>query len=179
MHDAIETILIGEREIQERIKELAAEVMEGTGENLIFVILLKGAMVFAADLLRQIPDELEVECIHVSSYYGGVESTGKVKFADDYLPDVRGRRVVVLDDIFDTGLTMQAVAEKFLAAGALSVQSCVLIAKEKPREVCCKPDFVGFTIGDEFVVGYGLDYQEKFRNLPYVGVLKQSEVQQS
>lgn len=172
MHDDIEKILVTEGQIKDRVKELGAEVLEnGDHENLMIVILLKGALVFAADLFREMPIKLDVECLNVSSYHGGTESSGKVEFLDTCLPDFTGKRVIVVDDIFDTGLTMQVVSDEISKRGASSVESCVLLAKEKTREVKYEPDYVGFVIGDEFVVGYGLDYQGKYRNLPYIGVL--------
>lgn len=115
---------------------------------------------------------LEIECLNVASYHGGTESAGKVDFLDRKLPVVEGRRVLVLDDILDTGRTLRAVADKLAEAGAAEVKTGVLLAKDRERAVEVEADYVGFEIGDEFVIGYGLDYQGRYRNLPYVGTLK-------
>ncbi len=171
MHQDIEKIILSEEVIQERIVALAGEILNKGEENLMMVFLLKGALLFAADLIRRLPVLLELECLSVSSYHGGVQTSGVVKFLDTTLPNVAGKRVIVVDDIFDTGLTMKTVCDKLEQSGALSVESCVLLAKRKCHAVELQPDYVGFDIADEFVVGYGLDYKGKYRNLPYVGVL--------
>jgi len=171
MHKDVERILVSEDVIQHRIDALAKEVLAKGKDNIMIVILLKGALVFAADLFRRMPVMLDVECLNVSSYHGGLESSGEVKFLDAKMPDFQGKRVVVVDDIFDTGLTMQSVCGKIRESNALSVESCVLLSKDKKREIDCEPDYVGFMIGDEFVIGYGLDYRGKYRNLPYIGIL--------
>jgi len=133
--------------------------------------LIQHAFVFAADLFRRLPVKLDIECMKVSSYHGGTESSGEVTFLDTEPPDVKGKQVLLVDDILDTGRTLDAVVRELNRGGAISVKTCVLLAKEKQRAVEMEADYVGFTIGDEFVVGYGLDYNEKYRNLPYVGVL--------
>lgn len=128
---------------------------------------------FMADLLKRIPLPLRVDCLSVSSYHGGTESTGVVTFHQTSLPDIDGRHVLILDDILDSGLTLHAIMAKLRAeTKPLGVRSCVLLAKRKVRAVQEQADYVGFEIGDEFVVGYGLDYRERYRNLPFVGVLK-------
>lgn len=171
MHNDVEKILVSEEVIQHRVDVLAQKVLEKGEDNIMVVVLLKGALVFAADLFRRMPVILDVECLNVSSYHGGLESSGEVKFLDACLPDFTGKRVIVVDDIYDTGLTMQTVCAMIDAEGAASVESCVLLAKDKEREIDFYPDYVGFTIGDEFVIGYGLDYRGKYRNLPYIGVI--------
>jgi hypoxanthine phosphoribosyltransferase len=129
--------------------------------------------VFAADLLRRVPRPLEIECLNVASYQG-MESTGSVDFLDRHFPEVKGRHVLLLDDILDTGRTLHAVGQRLLEEGAVAVHTAVLLAKDKPRSEEVQADYVGFEIGDEFVVGYGLDYNGRYRNLPFVGVLKLS-----
>ena len=172
MNEAIERILIDEAVIGKRLDAMAREIERDFPRGpLVVVILLKGALVFAADLLRRVPRVLEIECLNVASYHGGTESSGQVAFLDRHFPDVRGRHVLLLDDILDTGRTLHAVARRLGEEGALAVHTAVLLAKDKPRAVAVTADYVGFEIGDEFVVGYGLDYQGKFRNLPYVAVL--------
>jgi hypoxanthine phosphoribosyltransferase len=173
MRDEIERILIDGEEIGVRLDTMAREIERDFPEGpLVVVILLKGALVFAADLLRRMPRAMEIECLNVSSYHGGVESSGKVDFPDRHFPEVRGRNVLLLDDILDTGRTLHAVSRRMIEEGAVAVRSAVLLAKDKERAEVARADYVGFEIGDEFVVGYGLDYQGRFRNLPHVAVLK-------
>lgn len=175
MEDDIERVLVDEAVIRRRLDAMAIEVRRDfPGELLLVVVLLKGAMVFAADLLRRVPRMLEIECLNVASYHGGVTSSGTVDFLDRGLPDVRGRRVLVLDDILDTGRTLRAVVDRLMAEGAVEVRTGVLLAKDRERDAEVAADYVGFVIADEFVVGYGLDYRGCYRNLPYVGVLKAS-----
>jgi hypoxanthine phosphoribosyltransferase len=135
---------------------------------------LKGALVFMADLLRRVPLRLEIECLNVASYHGGTESSGQVDFLDQKLPDVKGRCVLLIDDILDTGRTLDAVSAKLREMGAREVKTCVLLTKDKKRAAEVEADYSAFEIADEFVVGYGLDYDGKYRNLPYVGVLSPS-----
>lgn len=173
MEADVERVLIAEDVIEKRLDAMAKEIRQDfPGEVIVVIVLLKGALVFAADLLRRLPRMLEIECLNVASYHGGTESTGKVDFLDRKLPEVEGRRVLVLDDILDTGRTLRAVADKLVEAGAAEVRTGVLLAKDLEREVDVEADYVGFEIGDEFVIGYGLDYQGRYRNLPYVGTLK-------
>ena len=168
----IERVLVDEQVIDKRLDVMAAEIgRELTEEPLLVVVLLKGAMVFAADLLRRMPRMLEIECLNVASYHGGTNSSGQVDFLDRVLPEVRGREVLVIDDILDTGRTLRAVVERLSAEGAVRVKTCVLLTKDRVREPAVEADFNGFVIGDEFVVGYGLDYRGRYRNLPFVGVL--------
>ncbi len=175
MRKDIERVLIDEAVIQKRLDTMAVEIERDFPEGpLVVIILLKGALVFAADLLRRVPRVLELECLNVASYHGGTESSGSVDFLDRHFPEVAGRHVLLLDDILDTGRTLRAVSDRLVEEGATAVHSAVLLAKDKPRAEEVEADYVGFEIGDEFVVGYGLDYQGRYRNLPYVGVLKLS-----
>lgn len=169
----VERVLIDEKVIEKRLDAMAAEIdREFPAGPIVALVLLKGAFVFAADLLRRIPRPLEIECLNVASYHGGTESSGVVKFLDHSLPDVKGRHVLLLDDILDTGRTLKAVSDRLLQEGCVAVHTGVLLAKDRPREEDVQADYVGFEIGDEFVVGYGLDYRGRYRNLPFVGVLK-------
>jgi hypoxanthine phosphoribosyltransferase len=169
----VERVLIDEKVIEKRLDAMAAEIdREFPAGPIVAIVLLKGAFVFAADLLRRIPRPLEIECLNVASYHGGTESSGVVKFLDHSLPDVKGRHVLLLDDILDTGRTLKAVSDRLLQEGCVAVHTGVLLAKDRPREEDVQADYVGFEIGDEFVVGYGLDYRGRYRNLPFVGVLK-------
>src|SRR6218665_1235220 len=175
MRNDIERVLIDEAVIEKRLDSMAAEIERDFPEGpMLVIILLKGALVFAADLLRRVPRPLEIECLNVASYHGGTESSGKVDFLDRHFPEVKGRHVLLLDDILDTGRTLHAVALRLKEEGAVAVHSGVLLAKDKERAEEVQADYVGFEINDEFVVGYGLDYKGRYRNLPYVGVLKLS-----
>jgi hypoxanthine phosphoribosyltransferase len=175
MRNDIERILIDEAIIEKRLDSMALQIDKDFPEGtLVVIILLKGALVFAADLLRRVERPLEIECLNVASYHGGLESSGKVDFLDRHFPEVRGRHILLLDDILDTGRTLHAVSNRLMEEGAIAVHTGVLLAKDKERSEEVNADYVGFQIGDEFVVGYGLDYKGKYRNLPYVGVLKLS-----
>lgn len=178
MNEDIEKVLIAEDVIERRL-DVIAERIRGdfaNEESLQVVGILKGALVFMADLLRRVPLRLEIECLNVASYHGGTESSGQVDFLDHKLPEVKGRSILVLDDILDTGRTLAAVSEKLYEMGAREVKTCVLLTKDKERAAEVEADYSAFEIGDEFVVGYGLDYDGKYRNLPYVGVLKPSVI---
>lgn len=177
MHEDVEKVLIAEEVIGRRLDVIAQQIQDDfVGEDSLQVVaILKGALVFMADLLRRVPLRLEIECLSVASYHGGTESSGQIDFLDHKLPEVKGRCVLLLDDILDTGRTLAAVSEKLRTMGAREVRTCVLLTKDKERAAEVEADYSAFEIGDEFVVGYGLDYDGKYRNLPYVGVLK-SEV---
>ncbi len=178
MHEDIEKVLIAEEVIEKRLDAIAQQIHADFADedSLQVVAILKGALVFMADLLRRVPLRLEIECLNVASYHGGTESSGQVDFLDQKLPDVKGRCVLVLDDILDTGRTLEAVSAKLLQMGAREVKTCVLLTKDKERAAEVEADYSAFEIADEFVVGYGLDYDGKYRNLPYVGVLKPSVI---
>jgi len=172
MHRDIERVLIDEKVIEKRLDAMALEIGRDFPDGtLLVIVLLNGAMVFAADLLRRVPRVLEIECLHVSSYHGGQESSGRVDFGGHVFPEVRGRHVLLLDDILDTGRTLHAVSKRLEEGGAAFVRRAVLLAKDKPRAEEVDAEYAGFVIGDEFVVGYGLDFRGRYRNLPYVGVL--------
>ncbi len=171
MDEAIERILFDTAAIQARIDELAARITaDYRSKDLTVVAVLTGALMFTADLLRRIPLPLKLDCLSVASYHDGMESSGEVKFDQLSLPDIRGRHVLVVDDILDSGLTLDAITAKLQReCGPLSIRICVLLSKQKMRRREIDADYVGFEIQDQFVVGYGLDYQERHRNLPYVG----------
>ena len=177
VHDDVERVLIAEEVIEKRLDVLSGRILEEfCGRKFVVVVILKGALVFTADLLRRMPIPLEIECINVASYHGATESSGHVDFLDAKLPPVEGRSVLLMDDILDTGRTLAAVGEKLREQGAEMVKSCVLLCKDKERAAEVEADHVGFHIGDEFVVGYGLDYRGLYRNLPFVGVLKEKVI---
>lgn len=175
MDDDIKKVLIDEEVILRRLDTVAERIQaDFQGEELLVVGILTGALVFMADLLRRVPLPLQIETLSVASYHGGTESSGVVEFLDAKLPDVKGRQILLVDDILDTGRTLKAVKERLLEMGAVSVKTAVLLSKEKERAEDVEADYIGFEMGDEFVVGYGLDYEGRYRNLPYVGVLKPS-----
>ena len=177
MHDDVEKVLIDEGVIEKRLDVIAERILqEFCGREFVVVVILKGALVFTADLLPRMPIPLEIECINVASYHGGTESSGQVDFLDARLPEVEGRSILLVDDILDTGRTLEAVRQKLADQGAEMVKSCVLLSKDKEREAEVDANYVGFHIGDEFVVGYGLDFRGLYRNLPYIGVLKEDVI---
>ena len=175
--DDIERILFHEQTILSRLDVLAQEITEVyRDQELTVIAVLNGSLIFAADLLRRLPLPLKLDCISVSSYHGGTESSGVVTFDQLSTPDITGRHVLIVDDILDSGRTLHAICARLRReAQPRSVRVCVLLRKRRPRAEDLEADFVGFDIDDEFVIGYGLDYQERYRNLPFVGVLK-SEV---
>ena len=176
MLNDIERTLYHEPTILRRLDELGAQITQDyDGRELTVIAVLNGSILFVADLMRRIQLPLRLDCISVSSYHGGTESSGTVTFDQNALPDVAGRHVLILDDILDTGRTLHAIRGRLHEeASALSVRICVLLRKAKVRAEELDADYVGFDIGDEFVVGYGLDYREQYRNLPFIGVLKPS-----
>lgn len=181
MLNDIDRILFHEQTILSRLDALAAEITEAyRGRELTVIAVLNGSLIFAADLLRRIPLPLKLDCLAVASYHGGTESSGQVTFKQLAVPDIAGRHVLVIDDILDSGRTLHAICARLRsAAQPASVRVCVLLSKQVARARELAADFVGFEIGDEFVVGYGLDYQERYRNLPFVGVLKNTIFQTS
>jgi len=173
MQADLERILFDEATIHRRLDELAARISHDYRDRELTVIaILNGSVILAADLLRRIPLPLKLDCLSVASYHGGVKPSGDLVFRQVPPPDVAGRHVLVLDDILDSGVTLASIREKLETAGPLSVRICVLLAKKKIRAQAIDPDYVGFEIADEFVIGYGLDYMERYRNLPCIGVLR-------
>ena len=174
MERNVQRVLIPADAILARLDEMAREILrEYEGKDLTVLAVLNGSLIFAADLLRRLPLPLKLECVSVASYHGGTESSGRVVFDQISLPDLDGRHVLILDDILDTGLTLSSICAKLRAeTSPLSLKICVLLRKLKPRVQPAEADFIGFDIADEFVIGYGLDYQEQYRNLPYIGIFR-------
>ncbi|HEX7194752.1 MAG TPA: hypoxanthine phosphoribosyltransferase [Chthoniobacterales bacterium] len=174
MRSHLKRVLFREEEIAARLDQLAAEITEDyRGKELSVLAVLNGSLIFMADLLRRIPLPLRLDCLRVKSYHGGTVSTGRVEFDHSALPDIDGRHVLLLDDILDSGHTLAAIIETIrISTHPLSIKSCVLLRKLKERSRPIEVDYVGFDIEDEFVVGYGLDYREQYRNLPLIGVLE-------
>lgn len=174
---ALMKILLDETTLREGVDQMAQAVGDHYGDRpLTIVAVMTGSLVLLADLIRRLQMPVRVSLIQASSYRGGTES-GSLWIRDDMMLDVTDRHVLVLDDIFDTGKTLRAVLQCMQAMQPASVQSAVLLHKEGRTEVELEPDFVAFKIPDEFVVGYGLDYGDLYRNLPYLAVLDPSEIE--
>ena len=173
MHSAIERILLSEDQIKARIAELGRELTaDYAGKNPIFIGVLKGVVMFFADMIRAIPLDCQIDFMAVSSYGGGTQSSGKIRIQKDISVDLAGRHVVILEDILDSGLTLSHTAAYLKTKGPASLKICTLLDKPDRRKAEVQADYVGFNIPNLFVVGYGLDFDENYRNLPYVGVLK-------
>jgi hypoxanthine phosphoribosyltransferase len=174
MQEDLEKVLFRELEIAERLDELAAQITaDYRGKDLTVLAILNGSLIFMADLLRRIPLPIHLDCLRVRSYHGGTVTTGQVEFDRSALPDLKGRHVLLLDDILDSGHTLATIQETIrVEAKPLSLKSCVLLRKLKARAMPVEADYIGFDVPDQFVVGYGLDYQERYRNLPFIGVLR-------
>ncbi|HEY0368169.1 MAG TPA: hypoxanthine phosphoribosyltransferase [Chthoniobacterales bacterium] len=173
MQDDLQRVLFDEKTIHARLDQLAAEITRDYRDReLTVVAILNGSLMFMADLLRRIPLPLKLDCLSVASYHGGIETTGELIFRQVALPDIAGRHLLILDDILDSGLTLAAVREKLQTGEPASVRVCVLLQKKKTQLHTVRADYIGFEIEDEFVVGYGLDYMERYRNLPCIGVLR-------
>lgn len=177
MRSEIRGVLYHESTIMSRLDEMAEQISaDYAGKDLTVIAVLNGSLMFGADLLRRLEMPLRLDCLSVSSYHGA-SSTGVVRFKQDHLPEVRGRHVLLLDDILDSGHTLHAIRDRLTSeTGPLSVKICVLLRKDVPRQRELDADYVGFDIANEFVVGYGLDYMERFRNLPYIGVVSDETI---
>lgn len=174
MHKDIEQVLLSEEQLRSRIRELGEELKaEYKDKNPVFVGVLKGVVVFYADLIRTFDGPCQLDFMWISSY-AGTQSTGNICVRQDVSSDLRGRHVIVVEDILDTGISLEYVCAHLRSKGVASLKVCTLLDKPEGRlpGVNMKADYVGFSIPNAFVVGYGLDYDEQYRNLPYVGVLK-------
>lgn len=173
MMQEIEKILISEEQLQARIQELGRELARDyEGKLPIFVGVLKGVILFFGDMIRATPIQSQIDLMAVSSYGAGTESSGKIVMKKDVSLNLEGRHVIILEDIIDSGLTLQFTREHLLKMNPASLKICTLLDKPARRIVDIQADYVGFTIPNEFVVGYGLDYNDYYRNLPFIGVLK-------
>lgn len=173
MRADIQEVLFSEEELQNKIKELGAKLSEEYEDRFPLVIgVLKGAMPFMADLTKRMSVHLEMDFMDVSSYGNSTVSSGEVKIVKDLNTSVEGRDILILEDIIDSGLTLNYLVELFRYRKARSIKIVTLLDKPSGRKVDIKPDVVGYTVPDAFVVGYGLDYAERYRNLPFIGVLK-------
>ncbi|MBO2519723.1 MULTISPECIES: hypoxanthine phosphoribosyltransferase [Limnochorda] len=181
MDSDIREILVDEQQIARRVKELGEEISRDyAGRPLVLVCILRGAVVFMADLLRAITIPVTIDFMAISSYGNNVRSSGVVRILKDLDGSIEGKDVLIVEDIIDSGLTLAYLLENLRSRRPNSLEVCVLLDKQVPRKASLPIRYTGFTIPDAFVVGYGLDYAEKYRNLPYVGILKPevySEVQ--
>ena len=170
--------ILSEQQLQEGVVRLAREIKAAyVNRPLTIVGILTGSVVLLADLIRQLEMPLRVGVISARSYEGATTTRGALRINAELMPDIRGRHVLLVDDIYDTGNTLKELINLMAESEPLSVQTAVLLRKHGRQEVDTEPDFVGFDIPNEFVVGYGLDYQDAYRNLPYVAALEPAEIE--
>lgn len=173
MKNDIKEILLSEEEIAEKIKELGRFISEEyKNKDLLVVGVLKGSVIFVSDLIRNISIPCEMDFMSVSSYGASSESSGIVRILKDLDQDIEGRNVIIAEDIIDSGITLDYLVEFLKARKANSIEIVALLSKPARRKVHIDAKYVGFEVPDEFLVGYGLDYANKYRNLPFIGVLK-------
>ena len=175
MHADVEEVLLTGEEVQARVGELGAQLAaDYEGREPVLVSVLKGSIIFLADLVRAMPIPLSIDLMEVSSYGTSTESSGQVRILKDLSTSIEGREVIVVEDIIDTGLTLNYLLRYLHDKGPASIRICCLLDKPARRLAPIEIDYRGFTIADRFVIGYGLDYGERYRNLPYIGVLRPS-----
>ena len=175
MHDDVEAILLTEEQIRERVAELGQQLAtDYVGRFPVLVSVLKGSFIFLSDLIRSMPVPLSIDLMELSSYGASTESSGQVRILKDLSGPISGRDVIVVEDIIDTGLTLNYLLHYLRDRSPSSVTICCLLDKPARRLAEIQIDYRGFTIPDRFVIGYGLDYDERYRNLPYIGVLRPS-----
>ena len=173
MRDDMAKIMLTEEQLHDKVCELGAQISRDyEGKNLLLVSVLKGSVLFMADLMRAISIPASVDFMSVSSYGSGTKNSGVVKIIKDLDIPLEGYDLLIVEDILDSGKTLEYIIEMLEARNPRSIKICTLLDKPDRRQVDISPDYSGFVIPDEFVVGYGLDYAEKYRNLPYIGVLK-------
>lgn len=173
LYQDVLTILYSREEIARRVCELGEKLtLDYSGRAPVFICILKGAATFFSDLIRSVDLPLRVDFMSISSYGSATQSSGVVRILKDLDRDIVGRDCVIIEDIIDTGLTLSFLKQNLAARGAASLSICTLLDKPARRKADITPDYVGFSIDDHFVVGYGLDYAEKYRNLPDIGILR-------
>ncbi len=173
MNRDIDHVLISEEQISRRVKELGAQISEDyEGKDVVLVCILKGAVIFFADLARAITCHMEMDFLSISSYGNNTKTSGIVRISKDMDTSITGRHVLIVEDIMDSGLTLNHLTHLLKAREPASLKIACLLDKPERRECAITPDYVGFVIPNEFVLGYGLDYEQRYRNLPYVGVMK-------
>lgn len=173
MKEDILKVLMTEKELDAKVKELGKRITEDyKGKNLMMVSVLKGSVAFMADLMRAVEIPCEIDFMSVSSYGSGVKTSGVVKIIKDLDINLEGRDLLIVEDILDSGMTLSYIKSILLERKPSSIKICTLLDKPERRQADVYADYIGFQVPDEFVVGYGLDYDEKYRNLPYIGILK-------
>ena len=173
IHNDIKSVLISEEEIKEMIRDLGDRISEDyKGKEILFVVILKGSLVFAADLMRHITVPVKLDFMQASSYGSGTTSSGLINIKKDLDNDAGGKHILIIEDIIDSGNTLAKLKKLLLDRNPASVKICTLLSKPSRREMDVEVEYIGKEIPDEFVVGYGLDFDERYRNLPYVGILK-------
>ena len=173
MQDDIQSVLISEQQLADAVKKLGEQISRDYADrNLMMVSVLKGSVVFMADLMRAISVPASIDFMSVTSYGKGVKTSGVVRIIKDLDEELDGRDILIVEDILDSGMTLSYLKEHIMAKGARSIRIATLLDKPERRRVDIHPDYSCFSVPDEFVFGYGLDYAEKYRNLPYVGILK-------
>jgi hypoxanthine phosphoribosyltransferase len=165
-------VLLSEAQLQERVASLAAEIRRDFPDGLHFVAVLKGAFVFLSDLIRRLEGQVSLDFMAVSSYGSGATSSGEVRLLKDLDTTLKDKHVVIVEDIVDTGLTLTYLQEILRARGPRTLRTACLLSKPSRRKVNVRVEYIGFEIEDHFVVGYGLDYGEQFRNLPFIGIIE-------
>lgn len=167
-------VMIGKEELQKRVSDLGTEISKDyKGESLMAICVLKGAVIFMSDLIREINVETKVDFMAVSSYGASTESTGVVRIMKDLDSNIEGENVLIVEDIIDSGLTLKYLKDYLEARNPKSLRICTLLDKPERRIADVKADYVGFTIENKFIVGYGLDYNQLYRNLPYISYLEE------
>lgn len=177
-HPDIESVIITEEQIRERVAELGRDIStDYAGESVLLVAVLRGAVLFVADLARAVSVPIELDFMAVSSYGSSTKSSGVVRILKDLDEQIEGRHVLVVEDILDTGLTLKYLLKNLASRKPASLEVVTLLSKEGKQRVPISCKYIGFSVPDEFVVGYGLDFAERYRNLPYIGVLRPSAYQ--
>lgn len=167
-------VMIGKEELKERVAELGKEISRDyKGESILAICVLKGAVIFMSDLIRELNVETKIDFMAVSSYGASTESTGVVRILKDLDSDIEGENVIIIEDIIDSGLTLKYLKGYLMARNPKSLKICTLLDKPERRVADVKPDYVGFSIENKFIVGYGLDYNQMYRNLPYISYLEE------
>ncbi len=174
MKDDIKSVLFTKEQLEQCVKEMGAQITKDYAgvDNLLLVTVLKGAAVFFTDLMRNIDLPLSIDFMAASSYGAGIKTSGVVKIVKDLDTPLEGRNVIIVEDILDSGVTLNYLKNIFLDRNPASIKIATLFDKPERHRVELKPDYIGLEVPDEFIVGYGLDYNEKYRNLPFVGILK-------
>lgn len=173
--DILEEVLFSKEQLAKRIKELAEQLdKDYAGKTPLMVAILKGSVMFFTDLIREMTLPLEIDFMSISSYGSGVKSSGEVKMIKDLDNKIEGKDVIIVEDIVDSGYTMKYLTHLLEARNPSSIKICALLDKPSRRETDVAVDYKGFEVGNEFVVGYGLDYAARYRNIPFIGILKRS-----